>query len=167
MTKVDLLDALAEFTQAATKDLIMPVRIQKEGEEQTYRAAQVFKTRLPDSKAAQKKAPYILHQVVTSKDQQPSGDEVESFTTVRSIFCVYCDDEQEGGLMLLNLMERVRISLLKEIVIGKQFELDLDPGGAGIECLVYPDDTAPYFLGEMATTWKMPKIKREVPQIWQ
>ena len=66
--------------------------------------------------------------------------------------------------MLLNLMERLRIAILKKVVIGEQFEIDLE---AGLECLVYPDDTAPYFLGEMVSTWKMPTIKREVPQIWQ
>lgn len=39
---------------------------------------------------------------------------------VRSIFAVYNDDEQEGGLMLLNLMERLRIRLLREVVIGRR-----------------------------------------------
>lgn len=164
MTRNALLDAFAKFTEDVTKDLIMPTRIQKADEEQGYRAAAVFKMRLPDSKAAQKKAPYVLHQVITGKDQQPTGTDVDSTTTVRSIFCVYNDDEQEGGLMLLNLMERLRIAILKKIVIGEQFEIDLE---AGLECLVYPDDTAPYFLGEMVSTWKMPTIKREVPQIWQ
>lgn len=55
---------------------------------------------------------------------------------MRSIFCVYCNDEQEGALHLLNLMERLRIRLLQDVVIGGQFELDLE---AGIEVLIYPE----------------------------
>lgn len=80
---------------------------------------------------------------------------------VRSIFAVYNDDEQEGGLMLLNLMERLRIRLLREVVIGRRFQLDLE---AGLETFIYPDDTAPYYAGEMTTTWRVPGVEREVRQ---
>lgn len=137
----------------------MPSKIQKANEEPNYRAAKVYKMRLTDSKAATKKAPYILHQIITGKDHQPPGKRMASSTVVRTIFCVYCDDEQEGSLMLLNLMERLRIELLRQVVIGAQFTLDLQEG---METLVYPDDTAPYFAGEMVSTWKMPSVEREV-----
>jgi len=60
-------------------------------------------------------------------------------------------------------MERVRINLLKEVVIGKQYELDLD---AGLETLIYPEDTAPYYAGEMISVWKIPAVRREVSE-WQ
>lgn len=66
--------------------------------------------------------------------------------------------------MLLNLMERFRIGLLKRVVIGGQFELDLQ---AGMESLIYPEDTAPYYAGEMVSIWKLPPIKREVENLWQ
>lgn len=164
MTGIKLLEALKERTIEATKDLLMPVRQQKSDSEPIEpRAAQIFLARVPDGKSADKKAPYILHQITTGKDVQEPGQLVECQRVVRSIFCVYSADEQEGGLMLLNLMERVRISLLKDPIIGKQFVLDLD---AGLEMFIYPDDTAPYFIGEMASTWDMPKVKREVPEIW-
>lgn len=164
MNRVLLLDALCEYMSDKTKDLIMPTRIQSEDEEQGYRVASVFKMRLPDSKAAYKKAPYILNQVITGEDRWMSGNEASSATQIRSIFCTYCSDEQEGSLLLLNLMERVRINLLKDIIVGGQFELDLTD--AKLESLVYPDDTAPYYLGEMISTWKMPAVKREVPELW-
>ena len=83
---------------------------------------------------------------------------------MRSAFCVYNENEEEGGLMLLNLMERLRIALLRKVVIGRQFKLDLE---AGLDTLVY--DTAgrpthPYYLGEMISVWKLPHtIEREVP----
>lgn len=160
MTRVVLLEQLKEFSKAATADLIMPVSMQKGDTEQKFRAADVYLMRLPDSKAAHKKAPYILHQFITGADSQSKGERDSSTAKVRTIFCVYNDNEQEGALMLLNLMERVRIGILKKIVIGNQFTLDKE---AGLECLVYPDDTAPYYCGEMVSNWIMPSVEREVP----
>ena len=159
MTRNILLDSLSSFTNNSVKDIILPIKMQKGDTEQKYRAANVHKMRLPDSSAATKKAPYILHQVLTGKDQQTPGNNSESKTVIRSIFCVYNDNEEEGSLMLLNLMERLRIDLLKSVVVGNQFTLDLE---AGLETLVYPEDTAPYYAGEMISTWKMPAIEREV-----
>lgn len=159
MNRITLLKQLSDFSKTATGDIIMPVRLQEGDTEQTFRAAGVHLMRLKNSKAAQKTAPYIIHQIITGKDVQPKGEPVSSTATVRSIFAVYNEDEQEGGLMLLNLMERLRISLLKAVVIGRQYELDLE---AGIETIIYPDDTAPYYAGEMASTWKLPAVKREV-----
>ena len=160
-SRVDLLERLKEVTQDAIKDLILPVRIQREGEDQSYRSADVYLMRLPESKSATKKAPYIIHQLITGRDMQEEGQRVTSTVQVRSIFCVYSDDEQEGGLMLLGLMERLRIKLLKQVVIGERYQLDLTQAA---EALIYPDDTAPYFAGEMVTTWKIPSIEREVRQ---
>lgn len=159
MTRITLLERLRDFTKEATAELIMPTRMQKGDTEQKYRPADVYLMRLPDGTSATKKAPYVLHQLITGKDQQPSGKFIESTAQVRSICCVYNDDEQEGGLMLLNLMERLRVALLKQVVIGNQFTLDLD---AGLEVLIYPDDTAPYFVGEMVSVWKLPAVEREV-----
>lgn len=161
MTKVILLERLGDFTRETTGDLIMPVKRQeKDTEDPKPRAAVVHLMRLPDSKAATKKAPYILHQIVTGKDAQSSGEKAPDATAVvRSVFCVYCKNEQEGGLLLLNLMERFRIGLLEKVVIGKQFELDLE---AGLETLIYPEDTAPYYAGEMISTWKLPKVERKI-----
>lgn len=159
MTKVDLLDSLQTFTQFAVKDLFLPVKIQRGDETEQYRNAHVYKMRLPDSSSATKKVPYIIHQVITGKDSQKEGGMPDSSAVVRSIFCVYSDDEQEGAMMLLELMERLRIELLRRIVIGEQFMLDLKKG---MEVLIYPDDTAPYFAGEMISNWTFPSVEREV-----
>lgn len=162
MTRIALLDRLRDETVAATEDIIMPVARQKEDKEPPQsRAAEVYRTRLPDGSAAKKKAPYILHQILTGQDTQASGQRIFSRATVRTIFCVYNADEQEGGLMLLNLMERLRIRLLRKVVIGDQFTLDLE---AGLETLIYPEDTAPYYAGEMMSVWKLPAVEREVRQ---
>lgn len=162
--RIGLLEALKRFTSDATSELLMPVRIQKQGEEQSFRAAKVFLMRLPDSKSVFKKAPYILHQFLTGQDEQKPGQRIVSTALIRSIFCVYHDDEQEGGLMLLNLMERLRIALERQVVIEKRYKLLLDPK---MEVLVYPEDNAPYFAGEMISAWKIPAIEREVQELYE
>ncbi|WP_050697997.1 hypothetical protein [Anaeromassilibacillus senegalensis] len=161
MTRTILLECLRDETMEAVHDIIMPVSMQKGDVDQAYRPADTYLARLPDSSAAKKKVPYILHQIITGKDAQTSGQKVLSTATVRTIFCVYNNDEQEGGLTLLNLMERLRIQLLRKVVIGNQFTLDLE---AGLEVLVYPEDTAPYYAGEMISVWKLPAVEREVRQ---
>ena len=158
MSRVILLEQLREFTRAVTGELFFPVAQQKEDAlPPPPRETEVFCPRLPDSKAARKKAPYILHQVLTGKDSQAPGQQVSSKTTVRTIFCVYDPNEQTGGMALLTLMEQLRIAFLERPIVGGQFRLDLE---AGIESFVYPEDSAPYYAGEMTTIWNMPPIKR-------
>lgn len=163
MNRITLLEQLRDITKTATGDIILPVKEQKGDAEKITRAADIHLMRLPDSRAAQKKAPYIIHQLITGKDIQPQGEDESASAVVRSIFCVYNDDEEEGSLMLVNLMERLRIHLLKQVVIGDQFQLDLV---AGLESMVYPEDTAPYYAGEMVSTWILPAIRREVRTPW-
>ena len=158
MSKVILLNELKAFTLDVTRDLIFPVAQQKEDKEPPNpRAAEVFCTRLPDSKSAKKKAPYILHQFINDKTIQPKDQRLNSTAVVRSIFCVYNPDEQEDGLALLTLMDQLYLSLLERPIVGAQFTLDLE---AGMESMAYPEDSAPYFAGEMVTVWKMPPVKR-------
>ncbi len=78
---------------------------------------------------------------------------------VRLIFSVYNDDEQEGALSLLNIMETVRIALLKSTALGDMFCLNRKEG---VETLIYPDNTAPYFVGEMMTVWQLPPVEQDV-----
>ena len=161
MTKVNLLKELKSFTEMSIRDLLLPVRMQKNDNNQPPpRAADVYMMRLVKSSDAQKAAPYIIHQVITGKDAQASGKLAEGSAVVRSIFCVYNEDEQEGALALLGLMERLRIDLLETTVIAKQYELVKD--GDGLEMLIYPDDSRPYYAGEMIGTWSMPGVQRKV-----
>ncbi|MBR3767530.1 MAG: hypothetical protein IKL10_04730 [Clostridia bacterium] len=160
MNKVILLEQLKIFTEKSVKDIPLPVKPQENDYHSGYkRTAEVYLMRLPDSSSAKKKAPYIIHQIITGKDSRKPGSTGEAKTVVRSIFCVYSSDEQEGSLLLLGLMERLRIDLLKTEIIGKQFALDLEEG---VETLVYPDDTAPFYAGEMITSWNIPTVEREV-----
>lgn len=144
--------------------MLLPVRPTEEEPNPPPRPPGVYRMRLPRFRDATRKAPYILHQAITGKDTQAAGMRVpESSAVVRTVFCVYHEDEEEGALALLNLMERLRIGLLEQAVLGKQFKLDLK---TGLEALAYPDDaeprSAPYYLGEMISTWTLPGIERKV-----
>ena len=118
--------------------------------------------RLPTKKAQTERVPYLLLQYIKSTDTQEQGQEPESECTVRIVAATYSEDESEGAMCVLNLLTRIRVALLKDGVVGGQFVLK-----SPLEMIVYPDSTAPYYLGEMMTTWTMPIIESEVQQIWQ
>lgn len=162
MDRTDFLCCLQAFTEAVVKDSRLPVRYQKSDPKKPEpRTPAVYKMHIPDASSAMKKAPYILHQIVAGKDQQKPGEQKTASTvTVRTIFCVYSEDEQEGGMLLLELMERLRIALLKKRTLASRYALDME---SALECLCYPEDTAPYFAGEMASVWRLPGVEREVP----
>lgn len=170
-TKVGLLYAMKDFTVQTVKYLRMPVKRQKQDErDPDARPAAVYLVRLPDMASFEKKAPFILHQAVTGEDGMENVNkgtgresrlELQSSAVIRSVFCVYHPDEQEGGLALLNLMEEMRVALLTNPLLKNLFELDLKEG---INQMVYPETgergTAPFYLGEMVTVWKIPPVKR-------
>ena len=134
-TKVGLLYALKDFTTETVKGLLFPVKRQKQDErEPPRRAAVVHLARLPDMTSFEKKAPFILHQAVTGEDALKNANkgtgresrlELQSSAVIRSVFCVYHPDEEEGGLALLNIMEEMRIALLMYPTLNKVFELYL------------------------------------------
>lgn len=163
MDRVNLLHAMKAFTLETTKDLLLPVREQKGDEGGQTRSPVVFLMRVPDNSSATKKAPYILHQTITGKDEQKPGEMPESSSTVRTVFCVYNEDGEEGSLALLELMERWRIAVMKQRIIDNRYEVYMD---AGMDSLIYPDDTAPYYIGELVSTWSIPPVERELTNLW-
>ncbi len=160
MTKIELLNALKRDTEEALKGLTLPVRLQKSDEEPPEpRAPAVYLMRIPDGKSATKMAPYVLHQVITGKDEEPTGEHWQGQAVVRTIVCVYHPDEQVGGLAVLDVLERLRIRLCNCPVLDRRFKLDTNEG---IEMLIYTEDTAPYYAGEMVTTWWLPPAGKPV-----
>ena len=68
MTSVVLLEQLKAFTEKIMADMILPVAMQQGDTEQAYRAPEVYLMRLPDSRSAKKKAPYIIHHHLNPSD---------------------------------------------------------------------------------------------------
>lgn len=159
MTRTQLLQDLKAFSEECLKDFLLPVKRQKTDTTERIKSPDVYLMRMPDSNSAAEKAPCLLIQIVGGMDAQSQGQKVSSSVSVRIVFMVYNQDEQEGGLALLELMERYRIALLKMVVLNNQYVLDLENG---IETTVYPDNTAPYYIGEINTNWHIPPVNREV-----
>lgn len=159
MTTNEFLDDLGTFMQEATKNLRLPVRPTKENREPEGRAPTVYKMRLPDAKSYQDKAPYLFNRVVLIEDHQHPGQRGEATCTICTSFCVYCDDEMQGALHLLNFIEDVRQAILREQVISNLYQIVMDDG---IQTAIYDNQPVPFFIGEMVTVWKIPTIEREV-----
>ncbi len=169
MTPTILLERLKEFIQENTKDIVLNVssvkvktlpsvpRPRGQTAEIKERAAEVHLMRLPNKEAEENQIPYILLQFITGSDTGEQGQQADSEARVRIVIATYSENDSEGALDVLNLITRIRIALLKAGEIGKQFLLRKP-----LEYIVYPDDTQPFFLGEMMTIWEMPIINREV-----
>lgn len=167
MNSIILLDELKAFTIRRTGDLLLPVQPTPEDRTPAPRAADVYVPRLPDLRSYERKAPFITHEVIKTADQavQERGVlRMRAAAVVRTCFCVYHEDSEEGALALLNLMERFRFGLLEEIRLGGVFTLDIY---AGLESDVYPEDPYetkkdPFHIGETVSVWEIPAIERKV-----
>ena len=162
MTPLELLDALKAFIEENTKDILLPVRVDRKSGEAKERPAEVYKMRLPTKDAETKRIPYVLLQYIKSTDTQTAGVPPESSCMVRIVAATYSEDGEEGAMCVLNLLTRIRIAFLRDGVIAERFMLK-----PPIEMIVYPDSTPPYYLGEMMTEWRMPIVESEVQKVWQ
>jgi len=162
MTPLELLDALKAFIEENTKDILLPVRVDRKSGEAKERPAEVYKMRLPTKDAETKRIPYVLLQYIKSTDTQTAGQPPESSCMVRIVAATYSEDGEEGAMCVLNLLTRIRVALLRDGVIADRFMLK-----PPVEMIVYPDSTPPYYLGEMMTEWRMPIVESEVQKVWQ
>lgn len=159
---VVLLDRFKEFTEEATKDILLPTNPTPK-KPSIQRPPEVWKMSLPDRNSETAKIPYIILQLLKNEDVQEEGQAPYSLCTIRVIAGAYSERYDEGALGVVNILDRIREKLLRQRVIGRQFTLALP-----LEFVAIPSaDTAPFFFGEMMTIWQIPTIKREVPELWQ
>ena len=160
MNRVMLLEALKVRQTEDLKDLLMPT-VPKKDKPSELRPVEIFKGKLPDRKSETEKAPYIVNSVLNSNFYRNPGEEPTSLVTVRSTLCVYNPNNEEGVLMILNLLERLRISYTKNPILDNTFEMLFDEEHP-IQDLVYPDETMPFFMADQVTVWSLPPVEREV-----
>ena len=115
------------------------------------RAPEVYVMGLPDPEDVYSRIPYIILQLLEIKDEEQG----ESTAQIRAVIAVYSADGQEGGLQVLQIIERIRTVLERGILLAENYVLQFP-----LKCEVYPDDTGRYFLGEMTMTWSLPEIRR-------
>lgn len=159
MTPVVLLNELKKFIEQHTKDIILCVRPAKGSNQPGKRAAEVHLMQLPEKDAETRRIPYIILQFLTGKDNQQPAEQPDSECKVRIVVATYSEDGGEGAMDVLNIITRIRVALLKAGEIGNQFLLKKP-----LEYIVYPNDTQPYYMGEMLTIWEMPTVQREVEE---
>ena len=107
---------------------------------------------IPTKKAEVERIPYVLLQFLTSKDEQEPGEYPESSCKIRIVAATYSEDKAEGSLCLLNLLTRIRLAFLRDGSIQLIMPLEM---------IIYPDNTAPYYLGEIMSEWTLPTINTE------
>ena len=74
MTPLDLLDELKAYIERKTKDMILPVRVDRKSGEHKERPAEVHIGSLPDKESETKRIPYVLLQFIKSTDSQEEGE---------------------------------------------------------------------------------------------
>ncbi len=156
MTPIMLMQALQEFIKKETADLKMQARVKRNSGERAERPPGVYIGELPEPEGTEKLAPYVLVKFLTGKHERNPGED-ENKCMARIICVAYSEDPQERYIQVLNLLSRIEFRLLEETVIDHRFSLQ-----SPVEMIVYEDDTEPYKIGEMVTTWELPVIGRKI-----
>ena len=152
MTPLDLMESLKAYCEDKTKDMLLVARVPDNGTEAGERPPKVFIGNLPDKEAEKKQAPYILLKLLTTKDE----DE-ESTAMVRIIVVTFSEDKQENYIQCLNVVSKIKSSLLEDVVIQERYSCQKP-----IETIMYDDDLEVYQIGEIMTTWEMPQVQRNI-----
>ncbi len=153
MTPLDLVDSLKTYLEGETRNLFLPVRVDRRSGKKNERPPEVFTMRLPDKDAETKRIPYLLVQYIKSKFSQEEGKPPEHSCMVRIVAATYSENGEEGARCVLNLLTRVLIAFIRDGMIADRYILK-----SAVEMIVYPDSTPPYYLGEMITEWTMPPL---------
>lgn len=151
MTGLNVLDAAVEFIGNATKDIILTTRTRDEDKNFETRPAKIYKMRLPDKEALTKQVPYILLQLVKGED-----DDKTNTAQIRVVIATFSEKADEGAMNVAVIIQRIHTELRKAAYLERKY------GVEKIEYLIYGDETAPYYMGEMMITFDLPTIKREV-----
>ena len=158
MTPLDLLDALKDYIENEIKGLVLPTRVDRKSGKTPERPAEVHELALPDKKSETERIPYVLLKFLTGKDDQEPGEPLESECKIRIVAAVYSENKAEGEKHLLNLLTRIRLAFLRDGSVADRYLLK-----PPLEMIVYQDNTAPYFLGEMVMGWTLPPVYLEPP----
>ncbi len=152
ITQIEMLNSLKEYLKEKTKNLILTARVEKNSLQEAKRPPFIFIGDLPQPDERTTRVPYIIIKLVQGKDELN-----ESTCNVRIIAVTYNKNNDECYMECLNVIEKIRENLLKDVVVCERFSCRKP-----LEYLIYEDDIQPYCIGELMTVWEMPQIIREV-----
>lgn len=124
--------------------------------EPKQRPPDVYLMNMPERADYLSRVPYLLIQFLSSKDKYDKEDRDRQATAdIRILIATYNRDGQDGGMQVLEIVERIRIHLLSGMLLDGNYMLTMP-----FDTEVYPDDTGNYFLGEINMTWSLPNVER-------
>lgn len=112
---------------------------------------------LPSKTAENRNDPVFPLIIVRPMDGD--SDDKESRAQVKLLFGTQSDDDS-GFIDVLNLMERVRILLMRQRIIDKKFRIESNWKWQFLE-----DQPEPQWICQAITTWTLPQIRQEVKHI--
>ncbi|MEK3749426.1 hypothetical protein NYE25_14375 [Paenibacillus sp. FSL E2-8871] len=144
MTSVMLMMAIKEF-------------LKKELADDAATIPAVHLGALPSKTAENRNDPVFPLIIVRPMDGD--SDDKESRAQVKLLFGTQSDDDS-GFIDVLNLMERVRILLMRQRIIDKKFRIESNWKWQFLE-----DQPEPQWICQAITTWTLPQIRQEVKHI--
>lgn len=155
-----LLDALKKFIEEDLKDYRLPIKQAGQCGRPLERPAEVSIMTMPDPDEEHERIPYILLQLLNSKDERGEDGRMKSTVNIRILVTLYNKDKLEGRLQLLYIVQRLRRDMIRKSLIGGCFELEWP-----LETLIYPDDEGWHHMGEMSTMWSVPSEERFLKEL--
>lgn len=158
MTSVLLLQELCKFLQETVKDYAAA-----QGEQDGFRAPEVYDWFLPfkNPKMPDKiDFPYVVPKFVDSECSAREGNQLQSTVTIEISFGVYSENNDENGNVhpdgaydLLNLMEYVRIALLRQEILNKRYKIELP-----YKLDIPEEQPYPLWVGRARTKWTIQSV---------
>lgn len=125
--------------------------LQQELADDTQPVPQVLLGYLPPNTSVNPVSPVIM-----LRPAEGEGDSGHGQIQIKLQFGTHSEDDT-GLIMLLNLMERVRILLLRQRVLEQKFVVD-----ASWTWKLDEEHPSAFWRGELTTTWALPQIRQEV-----
>lgn len=166
---VRLVECLAEWCEEDLKDIWLPTKPLEdelddeeleEGDERRlpYRAIRAYKHAFPAAVDPSSRIPYLIVQATGGEDTKSGQSGLrKSIVDIRLVLATYDENTIEGKRSVLNIISKLRDDLWRMEVVGC-YEIT-EP----FQFQVLTDDTGSYHIGEILTTWKVPRIERDIP----
>lgn len=97
--------------------------------------------------------------LIIVRPMEGDSDNNESRAQVKLLFGTQSEDDS-GFIDVLNLMERVRMLLMRQRIIDKKFRIEENWKWQFLE-----DQPEPQWICQAVTTWTLPQIRQEVKHL--
>ncbi|MCM3141305.1 hypothetical protein [Brevibacillus sp. MER 51] len=113
----------------------------------------VFLEALPQKAASSQEEdfPFVIIRAMGGEDQDGKAS-----VSINLLVGTHSKDD-DGFIDVLNIIEDVRQSLLKNRVVGGSFRLDLP-----LKWKLFDEQPYPGWIGEINTLWEIPRVEQEV-----